>query len=158
MEHNPRATPSPLGAPLGAQDRDCKTTPSHSGTPYGWRDRRAPPIYWFSAGLPYTSQAGCCRLRIGMGLNSAHQRAGRSSGKRGSAYRAASRRPGRLARRRRAPAAHRRRRRRPLLFFALTASFAGELTAIAVDMEVLVLLFSLTTLFLCAVAFQAAKA
>ncbi len=93
-----------------------------------------------------------------MGLDLARQRNGRSSGKGASAYRAASRRPGRVARRRRALAAARRRRRRPLLFFALVASFAAELAAIAVDMEALVLLFSLTTLFLCAVAFQAAKA
>ncbi len=60
--------------------------------------------------------------------------------------------------RRRAAIAARRRRRRPLIFYAVAASVAGELAAIVVDVEALVLLFSLTTLFLCAVAFQAAKA
>ncbi len=50
-----------------------------------------------------------------------------------------------------------RRRRRPLLFYAVVASVAGELAAIVVDMEALVLVFSLTGLFLCAVIFQAAK-
>ena len=93
-----------------------------------------------------------------MGLNSAQQRTGRSSGKGASAHRAASRRPGRVARRRTAIAADRRRSRRPLLFYALTLSFAGELAAIVFDVEALVLLLSLTTLFLCAVAFQAARA
>ncbi len=94
-----------------------------------------------------------------MGLRSAQQRTGRSSGKGAPAHRAASRRPARVARRRTAIAAdRRRRRRRPLLFYALTLSFAGELAAIVSDVEALVLLLSLTTLFLCAVAFQAAKA
>jgi hypothetical protein len=92
-----------------------------------------------------------------MGLNTTQQRTGRSTRKGASAYRAASRRPGRVARKRKAIAADRRRRRRPLLFYALAASFAAELAAIVVDAEALVLLFSLTTLFLCAVAFQAAK-
>jgi hypothetical protein len=59
--------------------------------------------------------------------------------------------------RRRATLAAGRRRRRPLFFYAVTASFAGELAAIVVDMEALVLVFSLTGLFLCAVIFQAAK-
>ncbi len=49
------------------------------------------------------------------------------------------------------------RRRRPLFFYAMAASVAGELAAIVVDMEALVLVFSLTGLFLCAVIFQAAK-
>ena len=48
-------------------------------------------------------------------------------------------------------------RRRPLIFYAVVASAAGELAAIVVDMEALVLLFSLTGLFLCAVIFWAAK-
>ena len=59
--------------------------------------------------------------------------------------------------RRRATLAAGRRRRRPLFFYAVTASVAGELAAIVLDMEVLVLVFSLTGLFLCAVVFQAAK-
>jgi hypothetical protein len=59
--------------------------------------------------------------------------------------------------RRRATLAAGRRRRRPLFFYAVTASVAGELAAIVVDMEALVLVFSLTGLFLCAVVFQAAK-
>ena len=50
-----------------------------------------------------------------------------------------------------------RRRRRPLFFYAVTASVAGELAAIVVDMEALVLLFSLTGLFLCTVIIHAAK-
>ena len=58
---------------------------------------------------------------------------------------------------RRAAIAAGRRRRRPLFFYAVVASVAGELAAIVVDMEALVLLFSLTGLFLCAVVFQAAK-
>jgi hypothetical protein len=48
-------------------------------------------------------------------------------------------------------------RRRPLVFYAVVASAAGELAAIVVDMEALVLLFSFTGLFLCAVIFRAAK-
>jgi hypothetical protein len=59
--------------------------------------------------------------------------------------------------RRRATLAAGHRRRRPLFFYAVTASVAGELAAIVVDMEALVLVFSLTGLFLCAVVFQAAK-
>jgi hypothetical protein len=59
--------------------------------------------------------------------------------------------------RRRATLAAGRRRRRPLFFYAVTASVAGELAAIVVDMEALMLVFSLTGLFLCAVVFQAAK-
>jgi len=55
-----------------------------------------------------------------------------------------------------APAAGRR-RRRPLFFYAVTASVAGELAAIVMDVEALVLLFSLTGLFLCAVILRAAK-
>lgn len=47
--------------------------------------------------------------------------------------------------------------RRPLFFYAITASVAGELAAIVVDVEMLVLLFSLTGLFLCAVIFRAAR-
>ena len=50
-----------------------------------------------------------------------------------------------------------RRRRRSLLFYAVTISVAGELAAVVLDMEALVLAFSLTGLFLCAVVFQAAK-
>jgi hypothetical protein len=50
-----------------------------------------------------------------------------------------------------------RRRRRALIFYAVAASVAGELAAIVVDMEALVLLFSLTGLFLCTVIFRAAK-
>jgi hypothetical protein len=57
----------------------------------------------------------------------------------------------------RAGIAARRRRRRPLIFYAVAASLAGELTAIAVDTEALVLLFSLTGLFLCTVIFWATK-
>jgi len=50
-----------------------------------------------------------------------------------------------------------RRRRRPLFFYAVTVSVAGELAAIVVDIEALVLVFSLIGLFLCAVVFRAAK-
>jgi hypothetical protein len=59
--------------------------------------------------------------------------------------------------RKRAAFAAGRRSRRPLILYAVAASFAGELAAIVVDMEALVLLFSLTGLFLCTVIFRAAK-
>jgi len=62
-----------------------------------------------------------------------------------------------VTRRRAALAAGRRKRRRPLIFYAVAASVAGELVAIVVDVEALVLLFSLVGLFLCAVIFRAAK-
>jgi hypothetical protein len=39
----------------------------------------------------------------------------------------------------------------------VAAFLAGELTAIVVDMEALVLLFSIMGLFLCTVIFRAAK-
>ena len=60
-------------------------------------------------------------------------------------------------RRGRAALAAGRRRRRPLIFYAVAASFAGELAAIVLDMEALVLLFSIMGLFLCTVIFRAAK-
>ncbi len=66
-----------------------------------------------------------------------------------------------MARRRTAIAADRRRSRRsrrPLLFYAVTAAVTGQLAAIAVDVEALVLFFSLTELLLAAVVFQAVKA
>ena len=44
-----------------------------------------------------------------------------------------------------------------MLFYAVVASVFGELAAIVVDMEALVLLFSLTALLLCAVVFRVAK-
>ena len=88
-------------------------------------------------------------------------RTGRSFGKGALAHRAASRRPSVVRRpavtRRRAAMAASRRRRRPLFFFAVTVSVAGELAAIVVDIEALVLVFSLTGLILCAVVFRAAK-
>jgi hypothetical protein len=59
--------------------------------------------------------------------------------------------------RRRTTLAAGRRRRRPLFFYAMAACVAGELAAIVVGMEALVLVSSLTGLFLCAVIFQAAK-
>jgi hypothetical protein len=98
-----------------------------------------------------------------MRLNPAQQRNAPPSGKGASAYRAASRRrprAGRVVRRRTAIAAGRARRskRRLLLFYALIASVVVELDAIIVDMEALVLLFSLTALFLCGMLFQAEKA
>ena len=76
-------------------------------------------------------------------------------------YRAASRRPSVVRRptvtRRRAAMAASRRRRRPLFFYGVTVSVAGELAAIVVDIEALVLVFSLMGLFLCAVVLRAAK-
>jgi hypothetical protein len=85
----------------------------------------------------------------------------RSFGKVATAHRVAPRRPraGRrpAVTRRRAALAAGRRRRRVLIFYAVAASLAGELAAIVVDTEALVLLFSLTGLFLCAVIFRAAK-
>jgi hypothetical protein len=50
-----------------------------------------------------------------------------------------------------------RRRRRLLCFYAVTACVVGELAAAVIDMEALMLLFSLAGLFLCAVIFQTAK-
>ena len=50
-----------------------------------------------------------------------------------------------------------RRRRQPLFFYAVTVSVVGEFAAIVVDIEALVLVFSLIGLFMCAVVFQAAK-
>jgi hypothetical protein len=94
--------------------------------------------------------------------DSVQHRTGRSFGKGASARRVASGRPraGRrpAVTRRRAVVAARRRRRRPLIFYAVAASVAGELAAIAVDAEALVLLFSITGLLLCTVIFRAAKA
>jgi len=88
-------------------------------------------------------------------------RTGRSFDKVGSAPWAASRRlrAGRrsVVRRKRAGIVAGRRGRRPLFFYAVVASVVGELVAIVLDMEALVLLFSLTGLLLCAVVFQAAK-
>jgi hypothetical protein len=96
-----------------------------------------------------------------MRQDSVQHRTGRFFGKGASVHRAGPRRPraGRrpTVTRRRAAIAAGRKSRRSLLFYALTASVAGELAAIVVDMEALVLLFSLTGLFLCAVVFQAAK-
>ncbi len=94
-----------------------------------------------------------------MRRDSVKHRTGRSFRKRAPAHRAVSTRAGRrpvLARRRAALAAGRR-GRRPLFFYAMAASVAGELAAMVVDMEALVLLFSLTGLFLCTVIFRAAK-
>jgi hypothetical protein len=93
--------------------------------------------------------------------HSVQHRTGRSFGKGAPAHRAvprrtrAGRRP--AVRRRPAATATGRRRRRPLFFYALTASVAGEFAAIVIDVEALVLLFSLTGLFLCAVILRAAK-
>ena len=89
--------------------------------------------------------------------NSVQHRTGRSFGKGAPARRVAPGSP--RARRRtattrgRARVATGRRRRRALIFCAVAASVAGELAAIAVDMEALVLLFALTGLLLCAVIF-----
>jgi hypothetical protein len=94
--------------------------------------------------------------------NSVQHRTGRSFGKGASARRLASGKPRAVRRgavtRRRAAVAAGRRRRRPLIFYAVAASVAGELAAIIVDVEALVLLFSITGLFLCTVIFRAAKA
>ena len=88
-------------------------------------------------------------------------RTGRSFGKGALAHRATSSRPSVVRRpavtRRRAAMAASRRRRRPLFFYAVTVSVAGELAAIVVDIEALVLVFSLIGLFLCAVVFRAAE-
>jgi hypothetical protein len=53
-------------------------------------------------------------------------------------------------------AGRRRRTRLPLLFYALSVSFAGELLALIVDMDALLLLFSLMVMFLCGMIVQAA--
>ena len=97
-----------------------------------------------------------------MQRDSVQHRAGGSFGKGASARRVIPGRPraGRRSAvtRRRAVVAAGRRRRRPLIFYAVAASVAGELAAIVVDAEALVLLFSLMGLFLCTVIFRAAKA
>ena len=89
------------------------------------------------------------------------QSTGRSFGKGTPAHRVAPRRPRAGHRtattRGRAVIAAGRRSRRPLIFYAVAASVVGELAAIAVDTEALVLLFSLTGLFICAMIFRAAK-
>jgi hypothetical protein len=93
--------------------------------------------------------------------DSVEHRTGRFFGKGAPAHRVAPRRP--RAGRRRVTAGRRpalaagRRRRRPLFFYAVAASVAGKLAAIVVDVEALVLLFSLTGLLLCTVIFRAAK-
>ena len=97
-----------------------------------------------------------------MRQDSVQHRTVRSFGKGASAHRTSPRKPraGRepaVTRRRAALDASRRKRRRPLIFYAVAASVAGELVAIVVDVEVLVLLFSLAGLFLCTVIFRAAK-
>jgi hypothetical protein len=136
----------------------------HSECPWYTLRSRKPvrsPTYWCSPLLPYTSQAKCLRLRAGMRQDMVQHRTGRSFGKGASARRAASRRPSVVGRpavtRKRAAMATSRRRRRPLFFYAVTVCVAGELAAIVVDIEALVLVFSLMGLFLCAVVFRAAK-
>jgi hypothetical protein len=94
--------------------------------------------------------------------NSVHYRTGQSLGKGASAPRVVPRRPragGRTAAttRGRAALAAGRGRRRVLIFYAVAASLVGELAAIVVDMEALVLLFSLMGLFLCTVILRATK-
>jgi hypothetical protein len=96
-----------------------------------------------------------------MRQHSVQHRTGRSFGKGASAHRTVPRRPiagRRPARtRRRSTIAAGRRRTQLLCFYAVTACLVGELAAAVIDMEALMLLFSLTGLFLCAVIFQAAK-
>jgi hypothetical protein len=93
--------------------------------------------------------------------DSVEHRTGRSFGKGAPAHRVAPQRPRAAHRpavtRGRAALAAGRRRRRPLFFYAVAASVAGELAAIVVDVEALVLLFSLTGLLLCTVIFRAVK-
>jgi hypothetical protein len=131
-----------------------------------WTDRLGPNIlvfYVFAPCLSYTSPAECPRLRASMQHNSVHHRTGRSFGKGASAQQAVPRR--RRAGRRAAAATTRGRaafaagrvRRRALIFYAVAASLAAELAAIVVDVEALVLLFSLMGLFLCTVIFRAAR-
>jgi hypothetical protein len=61
-----------------------------------------------------------------------------------------------VGRRRTAGAAGRtrRKRRQLLLFYVVMASVAGELAAIVVDMKALILLFSVTGIFLLGMLFQ----
>ena len=96
-----------------------------------------------------------------MRQDSVQHRTGRTLGKGAPARQVAPRRPraGRrpAATRRRAALVAGRRRRRPLIFYAVAVSVAGELAAIVVDIEALVLLFSLVGLFLCTVILWAAK-
>jgi hypothetical protein len=142
-------------------------TPSMLSSLCCWADWLGPNILVFCVFAPclsYTSPAECPRLRASMRHNSVHYRTGRSFGKGASAHRVAPRRPrgGRRTAattrgRRAALAAGRGERRRPLIFYAVAASLAGELAAIVLDMEALVLLFSLMGLFLCTVIFRAAK-
>ena len=134
-------------------------------TPCCWADRLDPNmlvVSVFAPCLSYTSPTKCPRLRTSMRHNSVQHRTGRSYGKGAPAHRVASRGP-RVGRRTaattrgRAVIAASRRRRQSLIFYAVAASLAGELAAIVAGMEALVLLFSLTGLFLCTVIFRAAK-
>src|SRR5215213_5639098 len=117
----------------------------------------------FGPCLFYTSPTECPRLRASMQHNSVHHRTGQSLGKGASAPRVVTRRPraGRrtaaTTRRGRVALAAGRGRRRVLIFYAVAASLVGELAAIVVDMEALVLLFSLMGLFLCTVILRATK-
>jgi len=96
-----------------------------------------------------------------MRQHSVQHRTGRSFGKGAPPHRAvprrrrAGRRP--AVTRRRAAIAAGRRRRRLLCVYAVTACVVGELAAAVIDVEELMLLFSLSGLFLCAVIFQTAK-
>ena len=96
-----------------------------------------------------------------MRQHSVQHRTGRSFGKGAPGHRAVPRRrrAGRrtAVTRRRAAIAGGRKRRRLLCFYAVTACVVGELATAVIDMEALMLLFSLTGLFLCAVIFQTAK-
>jgi hypothetical protein len=96
-----------------------------------------------------------------MRQHSVQHRTGRSFGKGAPGHRAVPRRrrAGRrtAVTRRRAAIAAGRRRRRLLCFYAVTACVVGELATAVTDMETLMLLFSLTGLFLCVVIFQTAK-
>jgi hypothetical protein len=119
----------------------------------------APSTYWRSPYLPCTSQAQCLRLKAGMRQDLVQHRTGRSFGSKAPAHRADSKRAGHRSavRLRQAGIAVGRKRRRPLFFYAVAATVVGELAAIVVDMEALVLLFSLTGLLLCAAVFQSAQ-
>jgi hypothetical protein len=151
--------PQPLHHESTAEPRVCSVHLVVGQT--GW----APNILVFSVFAPclcYTSPAECPRLRASMRHNSVQHRTSRSFGKGASAHRVTPRRPraGRgtaATTRGRAALAVARRRRRVLIFYAVAATLAAELAAIVVDMEALVLLFSLTGLFLCTVIFRAAK-
>jgi hypothetical protein len=149
--------------PAGAYPAIMRVLEYSEGPNYTLQFRRPArsPTCRCSPHLLYTSHAECIRLKATMRQHSVQYRTGRTFGKGAPAHRAVPRRrrAGRqpAVTRRRAAIAAGRRRRRLLCFFAVTACVVGELAAAVIDKEALMLLFSLSGLFLCAVILQTSK-